>query len=350
MHERGLRFLLVSVLLVDGDAHAVLTAPRPRLVLPDPGIKLEPFSDARNLANRGCGGKTNEDPGVQVPTVAYQPGKPVRIEWKLTIPHPADNLDTGIRVAIHYGPNDSFDKNILIGGLEGDPNFVDRTGDGVIDNAIPAAGNGAVANDLVATLVTLPAGKTCNYCTIQWIWAARADDGFYMQCADIAITTTGLLSQGYNDGTIPSEAGNELPQNNPDAGTTPGGNNSGDGGGGTVIAVVAGLAAVCAVLLAFYFFKRRSASPNSPPKPFTGVSVSRPAGGLPPGWTSAVDPASGRTYYSNPMTNETSWEPPAAVGGGGLPPGWSEARDNASGRVYYVNSATGASSWEKPRI
>jgi len=33
---------------------------------------------------------------------------------------------------------------------------------------------------------------------------------------------------------------------------------------------------------------------------------------LPPGWTSAVDPASGATYYVDP-NQQTSWERPGAV-------------------------------------
>lgn len=31
---------------------------------------------------------------------------------------------------------------------------------------------------------------------------------------------------------------------------------------------------------------------------------------LPPGWISVVDPVSGKTYYANPSTGQTSWEPP----------------------------------------
>lgn len=126
---------------------------------------------------------------------------------------------------------------ILIGGVEGDPNFRDNSGDGVIDIAIPAAQNNTAPNERIATIVTLPAGKTCNCkllppspplsaallictpqpppipyplpdCTMQWVWAARRDDGYYIGCADIAITTDGLLPN-YN--ALPSEVGNELP-------------------------------------------------------------------------------------------------------------------------------------------
>jgi hypothetical protein len=37
---------------------------------------------------------------------------------------------------------------------------------------------------------------------------------------------------------------------------------------------------------------------------------------LPPGWVMTTDPVSGRVYYANPTTGETTWEPPAPV----LPP------------------------------
>ena len=32
---------------------------------------------------------------------------------------------------------------------------------------------------------------------------------------------------------------------------------------------------------------------------------------LPPGWVAIVDPSSGRTYYGNPLTGDTSWEVPS---------------------------------------
>ncbi|CAB9520060.1 domain protein [Seminavis robusta] len=32
---------------------------------------------------------------------------------------------------------------------------------------------------------------------------------------------------------------------------------------------------------------------------------------LPAGWTSAIDPSSGRVYYANSTTGESSWEPPS---------------------------------------
>eukprot|EP00913_Durusdinium_trenchii_P012258 g11510.t1 len=77
--------------------------------------------------------------------------------------------------------------------------------------------------------------------------------------------------------------------------------------------------------------------------------------GLPPGWESAQDPASGKTYYFNRATNETSWTPPAAPAAPppapampSLPPGWESAQDPASGKTYYFNRATNETRWDPP--
>jgi len=50
-------------------------------------------------------------------------------------------------------------------------------------------------------------------------------------------------------------------------------------------------------------------SERSPSKTTTrsSTAVAQP---LPPGWQSAVDPASNKTYYANALTGETSWEHP----------------------------------------
>jgi len=83
---------------------------------------------------------------------------------------------------------------------------------------------------------------------------------------------------------------------------------------------------------------------------------------LPPGWEQLTDPASGRPYFCNRSTGETSWTPPAAPGSrlppsgvsggplasGGLPQGWEQANDPASGKPYFFNRATGATSWTPP--
>lgn len=77
---------------------------------------------------------------------------------------------------------------------------------------------------------------------------------------------------------------------------------------------------------------------------------------LPPGWEQAVDPGSGRTYYCNRSTGETSWTPPAVAAPMAaapstmpLPAGWEQAADPASGKVYYFNRSTNQTSWEFPQ-
>jgi len=180
---------LVSPTFVWG--HAVMTSPSPRPAsgMIGTGSKLQPFAGASAYANGGCGSATNGDPGVQIPTVAYTPGAQVTVTWALTIPHPADNLDSGVRIAMHYGPGDSFDQNILTGG--------------VIGSGAP----GTVSAELTTVTVTLPA-KTCDYCTLQWLWAANADGGSYIGCSDVAITANGALP---NYVGLPSQVGNVLP-------------------------------------------------------------------------------------------------------------------------------------------
>lgn len=109
-------------------------------------------------------------------------------------------------------------------------------------------------------------------------------------------------------------------------------------------------------------------SPYGGPPPGGGYP---PAGGygappLPPGWEPVVDRGSGRTYFWNRATNETSWHPPMGgppphhpmpphphhpAPGYGPPPlpyGWEQIPDPASGRPYFCNRATGETSWTPP--
>ena len=63
-------------------------------------------------------------------------------------------------------------------------------------------------NGEVTATVTLDATKTCDYCTLQWIWAANYDGGSYLMCVDISITENGQLP---DFSAIPSEVGNLVP-------------------------------------------------------------------------------------------------------------------------------------------
>jgi len=248
---------------------------------------------------------------------------------------------------------------VLFGGLEGDPGFGDTNGDGVIDNAKPAGNPNSLANEVISTIISLDPTKTCNYCTLQWAWAARSDGGYYLGCADISITADGLQPD-FN--LLPPEAGNALPSGG--TGNSGGnGNGSGGGGGGVWVAFVVIFLLIGAGGAGYYayqnYFKGDSGGsgrPTSTPPP-PGSSGARP-GALPAGWKAEVDPSSGQTYYVNAM-GQSSWDPPQSTPAPpsgvppmpqakDLPPGWSEVKDDSSGRFYYINNATGASTWEKP--
>ena len=167
-----LRALTLACLLPRVAAHGILTIPRGRPQLIDPqGVKLEPFTAARENANIGCGGETAGLGPVTMPTEAFQAGVPVQIQWSLTIPHNVDRIDTGVRIAIHYDDTDSFECNILAGGLIGDPDF-DPTLQGAENQVLSAGPPDAPAGFLVSTIINLP-NKTCEYCVLQWAWAAR---------------------------------------------------------------------------------------------------------------------------------------------------------------------------------
>lgn len=106
-----MRSALHAALVASAAGHGLMTAPVPREGTggaPAPGgvsgngIKLPNFNEARNTANNGCGGIENGDLGFQEPTQAYLPGASIAVQWDLTIPHDIDNLESGVRVAIHY--------------------------------------------------------------------------------------------------------------------------------------------------------------------------------------------------------------------------------------------------------
>jgi len=76
---------------------------------------------------------------------------------------------------------------------------------------------------------------------------------------------------------------------------------------------------------------------------------------LPPDWQ-AVNDASGKVYYWNSKTNETTWDKPAPVAPPPpppapkkvLPPNWEKFTDAATGKDYYLNKTTNNTQWEAP--
>lgn len=212
--------------------------------------------------------------------------------------------------------------------------------------------------------VQLPEGKLCTYCTIQWVWAARQDGGYYIGCSDISITADGSPPD-FN--AVPDQTGKPLStlvvdgNGNVVRDATPGGSSAVGIAIGVTIAVVVVLIIGCVC-----YFRNKSgggAKGSTPPPPGSDAG----AAGLPPGWSAAVDPGSGRTYYVNASTGQTSWEPPAvptsstaapqfvniempkaAPGAPNLPAGWTAAVDPSSGQTYYMNSITGQTTWEPP--
>jgi len=127
-------------------------------------------------------------------------------------------------------------------------------------------------------------------------------------------------------------------------------------------------------------------SPTEPPKidePATEPQAAEETPAvLPPNWVEDFDSSSGRVYFYNTVTQETSWERPALEAipvenapvteetakstlveseepehhaeakeedvNPTLPENWVEVVDQSSGNVYYYNNVTQETSWEKP--
>jgi hypothetical protein len=75
MQRRHLAVTLLAAAAPLARPHAILLEPvsRPNMDVP-PGEKL-PFAGIKPLADSGCGGTANNDPGVQRPIEVYRPGE-----------------------------------------------------------------------------------------------------------------------------------------------------------------------------------------------------------------------------------------------------------------------------------
>jgi len=65
-------------------------------------------------------------------------------------------------------------------------------------------------------------------------------------------------------------------------------------------------------------------------------------------WEQVVHEETGRTYWMNLKTQETSWRHPVYEADVRLPPGWVEDVDPSTGKSYYIDRVSGMTSWEKP--
>lgn len=86
------------------------------------------------------------------------------------------------------------------------------------------------------------------------------------------------------------------------------------------------------------------------------------------GWVATIDPSTQKTYYYNSKTRETTWDNPLlpkqkehqkqkssqskdmeGAETNKLPKGWKSTLDKASGKVYYYNTVTKETSWKIPK-
>ena len=64
------------------------------------------------------------------------------------------------------------------------------------------------------------------------------------------------------------------------------------------------------------------------------------------GWEEEVDPNTGRVFYVNHATKQTSWTPPVDTP---LPSGWEERRDE-QGRTFFLHVESNKTTWQDPRL
>uniref|UniRef100_A0A7S1Z6Q3 WW domain-containing protein n=1 Tax=Ditylum brightwellii TaxID=49249 RepID=A0A7S1Z6Q3_9STRA len=100
----------------------------------------------------------------------------------------------------------------------------------------------------------------------------------------------------------------------------------------------------------------------------SGLAETTTDSSLPKGWEKAADPSSQRVYYFNRSTGERKWEYPCQASesqanstdstpngqnsqdvNNTLPKVWKETVDAATGKKYFYNSETGQTSWKIPK-
>jgi len=75
--------------------------------------------------------------------------------------------------------------------------------------------------------------------------------------------------------------------------------------------------------------------------------------GLPPNWKSAISSKSGKTYWYNTVTNESSYIFPSSASAPippSFPPNWVLATSSKTGKTYYYNTLTKESRYDEPTV
>jgi hypothetical protein len=263
-----------------------------------------------------------------------------------------------------------------------------------------SAGTGANdPSDSLHTLsVQLPRGKTCDLCTLQWIWSAEQDGGSYLGCADISITTNGqpvtpapqpvpgevlagVTGEVYAAAPppppralSPPAGGSLAPPPLPSTGDSLSLSTAGGAGigasGGFVVGLLFGVAGAFGGLMFRKQWREKKALPptkldaallvgaSARAPPATAPTGPGPGGAPPPGAAPPVPgppPPSSAASMSMVAVKPTQGEakpaapavpPPADLPD--LPAGWAVETDSGTGRKYYFHEETGESRWTKP--
>lgn len=137
------------------------------------------------MRDRPCGGPENDDPGPEPPVVTLIAGQRLDVEWLITIgiAHSFD-FPGGVRLALSFGPDDSFDDNVLAGALPGSPEMLSS---GPADILANRSGGDLTFKYPVHHSVMLPSKKTCDLCVLQFMWFSPNSHGLYLSCADVII-------------------------------------------------------------------------------------------------------------------------------------------------------------------
>eukprot|EP00462_Mataza_sp_D1_P007373 CAMPEP_0175123458 /NCGR_PEP_ID=MMETSP0087-20121206/2257_1 /TAXON_ID=136419 /ORGANISM="Unknown Unknown, Strain D1" /LENGTH=742 /DNA_ID=CAMNT_0016405157 /DNA_START=24 /DNA_END=2252 /DNA_ORIENTATION=- len=153
-------------------------------------VKLTPFADYERVANMGCGGTANNEQPAKTSVATFVAGTTSALNFSITLPHNGNGVGAGpniLRVALHYSECDSFEDNKLV-------QFTNKM-------------------ELLQTGVhqlrfVVPAGKFCDNCVLQWMWASEPDGGFYIGCADVKITNSAGTA---GDNTVKTATATFLP-------------------------------------------------------------------------------------------------------------------------------------------